>query len=290
MTTRRGGLGRGLESLIPTGGEAAAAGYAVVPVDQVIANPNQPRTRFEEEALANLVDSIREVGILQPVSVTPIGDGTYRLIAGERRLRAAKRAGLSEIPAVIRSVDDQSLLTQALIENIQREDLSPLEEAAAFQQLLEEYGLTHEEIGVKVGKSRVAITNSLRLLGLPPVIQGMLERSELTAGHARALLGVDDLKYAEHIARRAVDEGWSVRQVEEAARARRGLDEETRGEATAQPKIREVRPVEIVELEHRLTEQLGTKVKIDYRNKKGRIEIRFGSLDDLERLYRHFFS
>jgi ParB family transcriptional regulator, chromosome partitioning protein len=287
MTTRRGGLGRGLEALIPTG-SATPTGYASIPVDRVEPNPNQPRTRFEEEALANLADSIREVGVLQPISVTEMEGGTYRLIAGERRLRAAKRAGLSEIPAVIRTVDDESSLTEALIENIQRENLSPLEEAAAYNQLLEEHGLTHEEIGVRVGRSRVAVTNSLRLLTLSSAVQGMLERGELSAGHARALLGIEDRKYADHIAERAAAEGWSVRQVEEAARARRDIAEPEQAER--RPLVREVRPVEIVELEHRLTDQLGTKVKIDYRNKKGKIEIGFGSLDDLERLYRHFFS
>jgi ParB family transcriptional regulator, chromosome partitioning protein len=287
MTTRRGGLGRGLEALIPTG-SSTPTGYAVIPVEQIEANPNQPRTRFDEEALTNLADSIREVGVLQPISVTELDGGVYRLIAGERRLRAAKRAGLNEIPAVIRAVDDQSSLTEALIENIQRENLSPLEEAAAYNQLLEDYGLTHEEIGVRVGRSRVAVTNSLRLLTLSAVIQGMLERGELSAGHARALLGVEDRKYAEHIAERAINEGWSVRQVEEAARARREIQEPEQAER--QPLVREVRPVEIVELEHRLTDQLGTKVKIEYRNKKGKIEIGFGSLDDLERLYRHFFT
>ncbi len=287
MTTRRGGLGRGLEALIPTGTDTPT-GYAVIPIEQVAANPNQPRIRFDEEALSGLADSIREVGVLQPISVTQVDSGAYRLIAGERRLRAAKRAGLTEIPAVIRTVDDQTSLTEALIENIQREDLSPLEEAAAYNQLLEEFGLTHEEVGVRVGRSRVAVTNSLRLLTLSAAVQGMLERGELTAGHARALLGLEDRKYAEHIAERAVSEGWSVRQVEEAARARREIDEPEQSER--RPLVREVRPVEIVELEHRLTDQLGTKVKIEYRNKKGKIEIGFGSLDDLERLYRHFFS
>jgi ParB family transcriptional regulator, chromosome partitioning protein len=287
MTTRRGGLGRGLEALIPTGTDAPT-GYSSIPVEEIEPNPNQPRTRFDEEALTNLADSIREVGVLQPISVMQLEAGGYRLIAGERRLRAAKRAGLTEIPAVIRTVDDQGSLTEALIENIQRENLSPLEEAAAYSQLLEDYGLTHEEIGLRVGRSRVAVTNSLRLLTLSAAIQGMLERGELSAGHARALLGVEDRKYAEHIAERAVTEGWSVRQVEEAARARREIEDPAQVER--QPLVREVRPVEIVELEHRLTDQLGTKVKIEYRNKKGKIEIGFGSLDDLERLYRHFFS
>ncbi len=286
MTARRGGLGRGLEALIPVGTGEAVAGFAMVPVDEVATNPQQPRSKFDEEALSGLAESIREVGVLQPISVSRTEDGSYILIAGERRLRAARRAGLSEIPAVIRTVDDQSSLTQALVENIQRENLTPLEEAAAFQQLLEDYGLTHEDIGARVGKSRTTITNTLRLLGLPASIQGMLERGELSAGHARALLGVEDRKYAEHVAKRAAEEGWSVRQVEDAARVRK----EVEGEGDRARQVREVRPVEIIELEHRLTEQLGTQVRIRYRNKKGKIEIGFGSLDDLERLYRHFFS
>ncbi len=286
MTARRGGLGRGLEALIPVGTSEADSGFAMVPVDQVATNPQQPRSRFDEEALSGLAESIREVGVLQPISVSRTQDGSYVLIAGERRIRAARRAGLSEVPAVIRTVDDQSSLTQALVENIQRENLTPLEEAAAFQQLLEDFGLTHEDIGARVGKSRTTITNTLRLLGLPASIQGMLERGELSAGHARALLGVEDRKYAEHVAQRAAEEGWSVRQVEDAARVRKGGEHE--GDHAR--KVREVRPVEIIELEHRLTEQLGTRVRIQYGNKKGKIEIGFASLDDLERLYRHFFS
>lgn len=289
MTGRRGGLGRGLEALIPTGDSPGSHQFDTIPIDDISANPNQPRATFDDEALNGLADSIREVGVLQPIVVSPVEAGGYVLIAGERRLRAARRAGLGEIPAVIRTVDDESSLTQALVENIQREDLTALEEAAAYQQLLEEHGLTHDVIGSRLGKSRAAITNTLRLLALPPAIQGMLERGELSAGHARALLGIEDRKYAEHIARRTVEEGWSVRQVEEAARARRGLEEGEPG-ANQQPTIHEVRPVEIIELEHRLTEQLGTKVKIQYKNKKGRIEIGFASLDDLERLYRHFFN
>jgi ParB family chromosome partitioning protein len=289
MTARRGGLGRGLEALIPSGAGPAAPGFALLPIDDVVPNPNQPRTRFDEEAIIGLSESIREIGVMQPVAVSALPDGRYALIAGERRLRAARRAGLTEIPAVIRTVDDRASLTEALVENLQRQDLSPLEEAAAYQQLLEDFGMSHEDIGLKVGKSRTAVTNTLRLLALPAVIQGMLERGEITAGHARALLGVDDRKYAEHIAKRAVDEGWSVRQVEEAARARRE-GERPPVEVPAQTKVREVRPVEIIELEHRLTDQLSTSVRIQYRNKRGRIEIDFASLDDLERLYRHFFS
>jgi len=289
MSGRRGGLGRGLEALIPTGDSAGTHQFGMISIDDISANPSQPRSTFDDEALDGLAESIREVGILQPIVVSEGEGGGYVLIAGERRLRAARRAGIGEIPAVIRTADGESWLTQALVENIQRENLTPLEEAAAYQHLLEDHGLTHEVIGSRVGRSRAAITNAIRLLTLPPAIQGMLERGELSAGHARALLGIEDRKYAEHIAKRAVDEGWSVRQVEEAARARKGqADDESESEAKAA--VREIRPVEIIELEHRLTEQLGTKVKIQYKNKKGRIEIGFGSLDDLERLYRHFFS
>lgn len=285
MTSRRGGLGRGLDALIPSGRGGDA--FDTIPLEDIRPNPNQPRTRFDPEAIAALADSIREVGVLQPIAVARDPEGGYLLIAGERRLRAARQAGLGQIPAVIRTVDDAASLTEALIENIQREDLSALEEAAAYRQLLEDFSMTHEEVGARVGKSRTTITNTLRLLNLPAAIQGMLERGELSAGHARALLSVEDHKFAEHIARRAVEEGWSVRQVEEAARARRAAEDER---TASRPAVREVRPVEIIELEHRLTDQLGTRVRIKYRKEKGRVEIDFASLDALERIYRRFFT
>ncbi len=286
MTARRGGLGRGLEALIPTHAEPERTDYDQIPVEAIRPNPQQPRSRFDDDAIVALAESIEAVGVLQPIVVARgAEEGTYVLIAGERRWRAARRAGLALIPAVIRSVDERGSLTEALIENIQREDLSPLEEAAGYQQLLEDHGMTHEELGGRVGKSRSAITNTIRLLQLPAAIQGMLERGELSTGHARALLGVDDRKFAEHIAARAVEEGWSVRQVEEAARLRKGEDETDR-----KPIVREVRPVEIIELEQRLAERFGTRVAIKYRNHKGRIEISFGSLEELERVYRTFVS
>lgn len=286
MTARRGGLGRGLEALIPTHAEPERTDYDQIPVEAIRPNPQQPRSRFDDDAIVALAESIEAVGVLQPIVVARgAEEGTYVLIAGERRWRAARRAGLALIPAVIRSVDERGSLTEALIENIQREDLSPLEEAAGYQQLLEDHGMTHEELGGRVGKSRSAITNTIRLLQLPAAIQGMLERGELSTGHARALLGVDDRKFAEHIAARAVEEGWSVRQVEEAARLRKGEDETDR-----KPVVREVRPVEIIELEQRLAERFGTRVAIKYRNHKGRIEISFGSLEELERVYRTFVS
>lgn len=287
MNTRRGGLGRGLDALIPGGGSEAGEPYASIPIAEISPNPNQPRAKFDDATIASLAESISEIGLLQPIAVTPNPDGGYTLIAGERRWRAARRAGLTQISAVIRTIeDDRASLTEALVENLQREDLTPLEEAAAYRQLLDDFGMTHEEVGSRVGKSRSAISNTLRLLGLPASIQGMLERGELSAGHARALVGVEDRKFAEHIAARAVEEGWSVRQVEDAVKARKQIGEES----DTRPKVREIRPVEIIELEQRLTDQLGTKVKIAYRNRKGRVEIAFSSLDDLERLYRRFFS
>jgi len=241
---------------------------------------------FDEEALASLAASIREVGVLQPIIVRAAEEGSYTLVAGERRWRAARKVGLKEIPAIIRESDDRSLLTEALVENLQREDLSPLEEATAYQELLEDFGLTHEEVGTRVGKSRSAITNSLRLLQLPAAIQGKLERGELSAGHARALLGLEDKKFAEHIAERAVEEGWSVRQVEDAVRARNQAVSDHHTGRSLSP----ARPVAIVELERRLRDQLSTRVKIKYANDRGKLVIDFSSLDDLERIYRRFFS
>lgn len=284
MTSRRGGLGRGLEALIPVGTSGTSA-FQHLPVDSIAPNPQQPRTRFDDDSLAALAESIAEIGLLQPIVVRESETG-YVLVAGERRLRAAKRAGLSVIPAVIRAVDDDAgSLIQALVENVQREDLTPLEEAAAYQQMLDDFGMTHAAVAERVGKSRSAISNALRLLGLPAGIQVLVERGELSAGHARALLGTEDRAFAEHVGRRAADEGWSVRQVEDAIRAREQGQDRPRT-----PKVRELRPVEIIELEQRLTEQLGTKVAIDYRSKKGKVQISFASLDELERLYRRFFA
>jgi ParB family chromosome partitioning protein len=280
---RKSGLGRGLGALIPV--DHPVGGFAEITLDAITPNPQQPRRRFDDEALEELAASIREVGILQPIVVrSGAEEGSYVLIAGERRLRAAEVAGLTRIPAVIRPAESDSAdLTEALIENVQRADLSPLEEAAAYRNLLEDFGMTHEGVAERVGKSRSAVTNTLRLLQLPPAIQGMLDRGELSAGHARALLSVDDPAYALHIARRAVDEGWSVRLVEEAARER----------VADTPKRRQVSPVRdasIIELEERLSERLGTTVKIQPKGDGGRLVIRYGSLDDLERIYRALFS
>lgn len=285
MAVRKSGLGRGLDALIPV--DRSDAGFSIVPLDRVDPNPLQPRRHFDAEAIEALSASIREVGLLQPIVVRGVADsGRYELIAGERRCRAARLAGLSDVPAVIRT-DEQgtATLAEALIENVQREDLSPLEEAAGYRQLVEDFGLTHEEVAQRVGKSRSAVTNMLRLLQLPAAIQGMLDRSELTGGHARALLTVEDEAYAVNVARKAAAEGWSVRQVEDAARIRSG-DEEPKRPRRLPP----VRPAAIIELESRLAEHLETNVKIDYGQSGGKMVVRFASLDDLERIYRKFYG
>ncbi|HEX6146623.1 MAG TPA: ParB/RepB/Spo0J family partition protein [Acidimicrobiia bacterium] len=282
MTTRRTGLGRGLESLIPIEPDPAQpSGFRLVAVDRITVNPDQPRSRFDDDSLEEMAASMKEVGVLQPIVVTG-GDDGYVLVAGERRWRAAKRAGLTEIPAVVRESTGQPTLVEALIENVQRQDLTPLEEAHAYQQLLENYGMTQEQVASRVGKSRPAISNTLRLLQLPQEVQDMVDAGDLSAGHARALVGLEDAAYATHLAGRAVDDGWSVRQIEEAVRLRKG---EKRNAPTG---VRQLRPVQIIELEKRLTDQLGSPVKINYRNEKGKVEIKFGSLAELERLYRKF--
>ena len=283
MVARKSGLGRGLDALIPV--DRPEAGFSVVRLDRIDPNPQQPRRIFDEETLAALADSIREVGVLQPVIVRASEDGRYELVAGERRCRAARLAGLADIPAIIReSGDEATSLTHALIENIQRDDLGPLEEAAAYRQLIDDFDMTHEQVAVGVGKSRSAITNTLRLLQLPAVVHGLLERRELSAGHARALLGLEDEAYAAHIAARAASEGWSVRQVEDAVRIR------NRGDGPERRQPHRTRPAAIIELETRLAEYLGTRVAIDYTGRGGKVVVRFTSLDDLERIYRKFYG
>ncbi len=285
---RRSGLGKGLGALIPT--EVMTdrdSALMEVPVNSVRASGFQPRKHFDEESLVALTASIRELGVLQPVLVRPGEEDTYELIAGERRWRAAKRAGLQTIPALVRRVSDDTSLEQALVENIQREDLNPLEEAAAYQQLIEDFALTHEELAGRVGKSRAAITNTLRLFQLPPAIQRLVAEAQLTEGHARALLGTPDRAFQEALARRVVAEGLSVRAVEEAVRARSQPAPRAPGGAAAggQPG-RRLRPPGLLELEELLSQHLDTTVKVDMGAKKGRVIIDFASLEDLERLYR----
>jgi ParB family chromosome partitioning protein len=299
---RSSGLGKGLSSIIP-GAELTDADTTQgavlldVPVAAVSPNPHQPRVHFDEESLSELSASIAEMGVLQPILVRPLDDGAFELIAGERRWRAAQRAGLTTIPAVIRMTDDASSVEQALVENLHRQDLTALEEAAAYQQLLDEFGLTHDQIATRVGKSRSAITNSLRLLGLPPAVQRLLADGQLSAGHARALLGTPDRMRQEQLAREAATGGWSVRMVEDAVRA----DAAAAGETV--PPVSEdlpaapvdgagltpatrLRPPGLLELEHLLAEHLDTRVSVQMTAKKGRVTIEFADLEDLERIYR----
>ena len=282
MTTKRkAGLGRGLEALIPTEPDSnEQPTYVELPVDGIKPNPDQPRSRFDDDALSELAASITEVGVLQPVVVSREEDGTLYLIAGERRWRAARKAGLTTIPAVVRGASGQTTLVEALVENVQRQDLTPLEEAHAYKQLLENTGMSQEQVAERVGKSRPAVSNTLRLLQLPGSVQRMIDSGALSAGHARALLALDDEKYAVYLAEKASVEGWSVRQVEAAVRERHTLEQ------PAAATVRQVRPVEIIELEKRLADRLDSKVKITYRGGKGKVEVRFGSLEDLERIYR----
>ena len=283
---RRSGLGKGLGSLIPTTPTDAAApvdpgAFRELPIASITPNRHQPRAHFDEESLVALTASVREVGVIQPVLVRPSGDGSYELIAGERRWRAAKRAGLATIPSLVRDADELAAVEQALVENLHREDLSPLEEAGAYQQLIEDFGLTHDELATRVGRSRVAITNTLRLFQLPPSIQRLVGEGRISAGHARALLGTPDRAFQEALAKRVVDEGLSVRAVEEAVRARQGAPER----APSDPKPR-LRAPGLLELEELLSERLDTRVKVDMGARRGKVVIEFASLEDLERIYR----
>jgi len=285
---RQGGLGRGLGSLIPTDGEGASQGiYRELAIDRIVANRLQPRSHFDEDALASLTASIREIGVLQPVLVREIDDSMFELIAGERRWRSAKRAGLTVVPAIVRSVDDISSLAQAVVENIHREDLHPLEEAAAYQQLLEDFGLTHEELGSRLGKSRAAITNTLRLLQLAPTVQRLVAEGQISAGHARALLGTPDRAVQEALAKKIVAEGMSVRAIESAVREAVAPVVSPRPPADKPGKDSGpgAKAAAFLELEGILAETLDTNVRVQMGSKKGRVTIDFANLDDLERIF-----
>ncbi|HYN33016.1 MAG TPA: ParB/RepB/Spo0J family partition protein [Ilumatobacteraceae bacterium] len=296
---RSSGLGKGLSSIIPTAernegdGAVSAAVLADVAISTITPNPHQPRVHFDEESLSELTASIAEMGVLQPILIRPLDDDTYELIAGERRWRAAQRAGLTTIPAVIRVTDDVSSVEQALVENLHRQDLTPLEESAAYQQLIDDFGLTHDQVSSRVGKSRSTITNSLRLLGLPPVVQRLLADGQLTAGHARALLGTPDRSRQESLAREAVASGWSVRMVEDAVRRDGDPDTPTVPDRTSTSidgagltPATKLRPPGLLELENLLAEHLATRVSVQLSAKRGRVSIEFADLEDLERIYR----
>lgn len=317
MNTRKGGLGRGLAALIPTappdgapgtappvhplttsggrgvsaadlinggvdqiGGAVAGASYRELATASIGPNPQQPRRQFDEEALAELAHSIKEFGLLQPIVVREIGPERYQLIMGERRWRAAQEAGLERLPAIVRQTEDDALLRDALLENIHRVQLNPLEEAAAYEQLLAEFGVTHDQLADRLGRSRPVVTNMIRLLRLPVAVQRRVAAGVLSAGHARALLGLDDAGRQEELAARVVAEGMSVRATEEAVTLAKRDPEHTK--ATA-PKRAE-RPPELDRVAGRLSDTFDTRVKVELGQRKGKIVVEFGSLDDLERI------
>ena len=291
--SRRSGLGRGLSALIPT--EVASESTSALielPVTSLRPNPDQPREHFDEETLASLSASIRELGVLQPVLVKQGADGSYELIAGERRLRAAKRAGLTTIPAIVREADRAASLEQALVENLHRQDLNALEEAAAYSQLIEDLGLTHEQVATRVGKSRVSITNSLRLFQLPPSVQKLVASGELSGSHAKALLGTPDRALQESLAKRAMAEDMSVRALEEAVKAAGAAPAAPAGEAKTTPGPTKSRLPEpgVAELERLLSDHLDTRVKVEMGAKRSSVVIEFADLDDLERIYLRMTS
>jgi ParB family chromosome partitioning protein len=314
MSEKKRGLGRGLGALIPTApgkddvrpapspvdvlipdrdtaadreaaGSAdrapapvAGAHFAELLLSSITPNPRQPREVFDEDAMAELVDSVREVGLLQPIVVRPAGPDRYELIMGERRWRAAGAAGMDTIPAIVRATDDDVMLRDALLENLHRAQLNPLEEAAAYDQLLTDFGCTHDELAGRIGRSRPQISNTLRLLRLPPSVQRRIAAGVLSAGHARAVLGLDDPDAQERLAQRIVSEGLSVRTVEEIVAVG--------GEAERERPRRTKRPVapKLEVLAARLSERFETRVKVDLGRSKGRIVVEFGSIDDLERI------
>jgi len=287
MSTRKGGLGRGLDALIPTSvmpteiktqSGVLTANRDEIDVNNISANPKQPRTVFDEDQLTELALSIKEVGLLQPPVVRSIGNGKYQLIMGERRFRAAKLAGLKSIPVIIRQTSDDQLLREALIENIHRSQLNPLEEGAAYQQLLNDFSYTHDELAAKLSKSRPAITNTMRLLNLPPSVQRKVAAGVISAGHARALLSLNDEKEIENLANRIVAEGLTVRAVEEivatgGAKVKGGS---VRSGKTLAPKLKEI--------SEQLSDHLDTRVNVELGKQKGKIVIEFATIEDLERI------
>jgi ParB family transcriptional regulator, chromosome partitioning protein len=300
MPQQKRGLGKGLGALIPTasvaaadsahghsfaaaaGAEAGALGayFEEVPVGAITPNPRQPRQVFDEDTLEELAASITAVGLLQPVVVRKVMPGHYELVMGERRWRACELAGLSQIPAIVRETSDDDLLRDALIENLHREQLNPLEEAAAYQQLLDDFSATHEELARKVGRSRPHISNTIRLLSLPANVQRRVAAGVLSAGHARALLAVEDLQAQERLAHRIVAEGLSVRAVEEIVALG--------AQAAKTPRQHDARPKPVApglkDLADRLSDVFDTRVKVELGQRKGKIVVEFASLEDLDRI------
>ena len=289
MASTRRGLGRGLEALIPsTPAEAEAAGLEVVagarfvaelPIGQVRPNARQPRTVFDEEALDELTHSVREIGVLQPIVVRAVGRNEYELIMGERRLRASKAAGLDSIPAIVRETADEDMLRDALLENLHRSQLNPLEEAAAYQQLLDDFGCTHEELADRIGRSRPQISNTLRLLRLTPAVQRRVAAGVLSAGHARALVSITSTEIQDRLAQRVVAEGLSVRALEEIVTA----SPDTQSRSARRPGGKLHSP-KLADLAPRLSERFDTRVRVDLGRSKGKVVIEFATVEDLERI------
>lgn len=293
MASRRG-LGRGLESLIPSSPvEAAEAGlqevegatFAELPVGSITPNPRQPRSVFDEQDMDELVHSIKEVGLLQPIVVRKVddagGQAAYELIMGERRWRATQKAGLETIGAIVRDTSDDDLLRDALLENLHRSQLNPLEEAAAYQQLLEDFGCTQEELADRIGRSRPQVTNTLRLMKLPPAVQRRVAAGVLSAGHARALLGVPNVEVQDRLAARVVAEGISVRALEEIVKFG---SEEDEPRSSGRTSGRSVTAPRLADLAARLSDRFDTRVKVDLGKSKGKISVEFATIDDLERI------
>jgi len=279
----RKALGRGLEALISgdtasvatEGLPPAQAGVAEVAIDTIGPNPFQPRTRFDEAGLKELADSIRTTGVIQPLLVRRVGPGDHQLVAGERRLRAARMAGLKRVPVIVRELEDGSMLELALVENIQREDLNPIDEAKAYQALIEKVGLTHDQVSERVGKQRTTITNALRLLGLPPEVMDMVSRGTLTAGHARAILALHGRAEQLLAARYISGKGFSVRRTEAFIR---------RKQRTSASRPRPMKTGALADLEGRLQQKFSTRVAITPGRRGGRIEFEYYGQEDLERL------
>ena len=290
-------LERSLESEAVSRETAAAGGsgselrpvdgayFAEIPLDGISPNPRQPRDVFDEEELDELVHSIKEVGLLQPVVVREVGPGRFELIMGERRWRASRRAGLEVIPAIVRATEDEKLLLDALLENLHRSQLNPLEEAAAYDQLLRDFSCTHEELADRIGRSRGQVSNTLRLLKLPPTVQSKVAAKTIDYGHARALLGLDTAEEQEGLARRVIAEGLSVRTVEEIVRMAKM--EQPRPKARG-PRAGRLPSPALASLASRLSDRFDTRVKVDLGTHRGKIVVEFATVEDLERILNSF--
>jgi len=288
--TRRSGLGKGLGSLIPADVEGDEGTFRELNVDEITPNRYQPRDHFDEESLSALAASIAEVGVIQPIVVRATDDDGYELIAGERRWRAAKRAGLPSIPAILRDSDDLSSLETAVVENLHRQDLNALEEAAAYQQLMEDFAFTQDQVATRVGRSRSAVANTIRLLHLPAPVQRLVIEGQLSAGHARALLAAPDAASQQALARRVVKERLTVRDIEELLRGEGEEAVESDSASSSSAPTRETVGTTtdpgVLELEELLAARLETRVKVQLGKGPGRLIVDFADLDDLERIYR----